>query len=192
MNVKIAATLLLAGLLIAGIAIYVSQPARPVDQAPAPAGPVVAAASEAAAPAARERIDFSLPDIDGQVRKLSDWDGKGRLVNFWATWCAPCRLEMPGFEKLYRDKKDEGFIIVGVSADKTGRSGVLDFLHERDITYPVAMETRELELAFGGISAIPTSFLIDRQGVIRHRTFGFFPATGVRIAINRLLAEDSP
>jgi len=135
--------------------------------------------------------DVSFVTLDGEEVHLSDLRGKVVLVNFWATWCAPCRLEMPGFEKLYRAKKDEGFIIVGLATDRTGRAGVEKFLRERDITYPVAMETRELDLAFGGISAIPTSFLIDRHGVIRHRTFGFFPATGVRIAVNRLLTEDA-
>jgi cytochrome c biogenesis protein CcmG, thiol:disulfide interchange protein DsbE len=136
----------------------------------------------------------SAPDVgwvtlDGEEVRLADLRGKVVLVNFWATWCAPCRLEMPGFEKLYRAKKDDGFVLVGLSTDQTGRAGVEAFLRERDITYPVAMATRELDLAFGGISAIPTSFLIDRQGVIRHRTFGIFPATGVRFAVNRLLAE---
>lgn len=133
--------------------------------------------------------DVTFVTLEGDDVRLSDLRGQVVLVNFWATWCAPCRLEMPGFEKLYRDKKDEGFVIVGLSTDRTGKAGVQDFLRERDITYPVAMETREVELAFGGITAIPTSFLIDRQGVIRHRTFGIFPAAGVRIAVNRLLAE---
>lgn len=137
----------------------------------------------------------SAPDVHftmlgGDEVHLTDLRGKVVLVNFWATWCTPCRLEMPGFEKLYRDKKAEGFVIVGVSTDRTGSAGVEAFLHERDITYPVVMATREVESAFGGITAIPTSFLIDRQGVIRHRTFGFFPAVGLRIAVNRLLREN--
>jgi thiol-disulfide isomerase/thioredoxin len=133
--------------------------------------------------------DVSFVTLDNEEIRLADLRGKVVLVNFWATWCAPCRIEMPGFEKLYREKRDDGFVLIGVSTDKTGRAGVREFLRERDITYPVAMESRDLALAFGGISAIPTSFLIDRQGVIRHRTFGIFPATAVRIALNRLLAE---
>jgi peroxiredoxin len=133
--------------------------------------------------------DVSFVTLDGEELRLADLRGEVVLVNFWATWCRPCRLEMPGFEKLYRDKKDEGFVIVGVSTDQTGRTEVEEFLRERDITYPVAMATREIELAFGGISGIPTSFLIDRQGLIRHRTFGLFPAPALRIAVNRLLAE---
>lgn len=133
--------------------------------------------------------DVTFVTLDGEHISLGELRGQVVLVNFWATWCAPCRLEMPGFEKLYQDKKDEGLVIVGLSTDKTGHVGVEEFLRERGITYPVAMETRELELAFGGISAIPTSFLIDRQGIIRHRTFGFFPPVGVRVAVNRLLAE---
>ena len=141
MNVKIAATLLLAGLLIAGIAIYVSQPARPVDQAPAPAGPVVAAASEAAAPAARERIDFSLPDIDGQVRKLSDWDGKGRLVNFWATWCAPCRREIPLLKSTQEKHAAGNLQVIGIAVDFL--EPVQAYAEETEFNYPILVGQEE-------------------------------------------------
>ncbi|GMR13139.1 MAG: TlpA disulfide reductase family protein [Gemmatimonadota bacterium] len=132
---------------------------------------------------------FALETLDGHPVSLADYDGQVVLVNFWATWCRPCRLEMPGFQKLYRDKADQGFVVLGISTDRGDVAGVEAFLAERGIEYPVAMETREVNLAFGGISAIPTSFLIDRNGVIRHRIFGFMPPPALRVAVNRLLEE---
>ena len=133
--------------------------------------------------------DVTFTALDGESFTMAELEGRVVLVNFWATWCTPCRIEMPGFEKLYRDKRDEGFVIVGISVDRTGTGDVREFLEERDITYPNAMESPGMESAFGGIRGIPTSFLIDRDGVIRHRTYGLFPAAALRIAVNRLLSE---
>jgi peroxiredoxin len=135
--------------------------------------------------------DVSFTTLEGEQLQLRDLRGQVVLVNFWATWCLPCRLEMPGFEKLYKDRKDDGFVIVGVSTDRTGRDDVEAFLRKYGITYPVALETPELRAAFGGINGIPTSFLIDRSGVIRHRVFGFFAPPSVRLAVGRLLDEAS-
>ncbi len=132
---------------------------------------------------------FALETLDGHRVSLADYDGQVVLVNFWATWCTPCRLEMPGFQKLYRDKREKGFVILGIATDRGDRAGVEAFLAERGIEYPVALQTREVNLAFGGVSAIPTSFLIDRSGVIRHRIFGFMPPPVLRVAVNRLLDE---
>ena len=133
--------------------------------------------------------NVALETLDGETVSLADYDGQVILVNFWATWCTPCRLEMPGFQKLYRDKADQGFTVLGISTDRGNRAAVEAFLRERGIEYPVALQTREVNLAFGGISAIPTSFLIDRNGVIRHRIFGFMPPPALRVAVNRLLNE---
>lgn len=133
--------------------------------------------------------DVAFTTLDGERVALEDLRGQVVLVNFWATWCRPCRLEMPGFQKLYRDKMDQGFTVVGVATDRGGRSAIDAFLREHGIEYPVALETRDTNLAFGGVSAIPTSFLIDRDGVIRHRIFGFMPPPALRVAVNRLLEE---
>ena len=135
--------------------------------------------------------DFALETLDGHTVSLADLDGQVVLVNFWATWCRPCRLEMPGFQKLYRDKAEQGFTVLGIATDRGNPAVVEAFLAEWGIEYPVALQTREVNLAFGGVSAIPTSFLIDRHGVIRHRIFGFMPPPALRVAVNRLLEEQA-
>ena len=126
---------------------------------------------------------------DGESVSLAGLEGQVVLVNFWATWCGPCKLEMPGFQKLYDDKRDQGFTILGVSTDRGSWEDVRTFLRERDIDYPVVRTSATADRAFGGATAIPTSFLIDRTGMIRHRIFGFMPPPALRIAVNRLLGE---
>ncbi len=135
---------------------------------------------------------FTLEAMDGTVVHSEDLAGKVVLVNFWATWCTPCRLEMPALQKLHAEKESAGLVVLGISQDRGSRGGVAEFLAERDITYPVAYDTREIERAFGGVSMLPTTFLIDRRGVIRHQVFGFFAPPALRAAIGRLLDEEAP
>ena len=115
--------------------------------------------------------------------------GRVLLVNFWATWCPPCRVEMPGFEKIWRSRAARGFTIVGVAADAGGEEKVREFLGQRGITYPVAMSDRVLDRAFGSPNLLPTSFLIDRSGRIRYVVRGFFAPPALALAVDRLLAE---
>ncbi|MFS8570521.1 MAG: TlpA disulfide reductase family protein [Thermaerobacter sp.] len=77
--------------------------------------------------------------IDGAPYDLREYAGHVVLVNFWATWCPPCRVEMPGFQRVYEDRRDDGFVVLGLSMDATGVASVREFLDERGITFPVAM-----------------------------------------------------
>lgn len=133
--------------------------------------------------------DFQLTTLDGANLSRDALRGKVVLVNFWATWCPPCRVEMPGFQHVYDRKKAEGFTILGVSTDAAGSQHVARYLREREITYPVAMASGGIVRAFGGSSALPTSFLIDRQGRVRHTVTGIFAEVALEQAVNRLLAE---
>ena len=133
--------------------------------------------------------DFQLTTLGGEAVSSETLRGKVVLVNFWATWCPPCRVEMPGFQRIYSDRKDDGFVILGISTDATGTAGVKKFLTERGITYPVAMATGEVVRSFGGANVLPTSFLIDRQGVIRNEVRGIFTSVALGQAVDRLLAE---
>jgi thiol-disulfide isomerase/thioredoxin len=140
-------------------------------------------------PTERPSVPGGEHTLQGEALSLRSLRGQVVLVNFWATWCPPCRVEMPAFERLYRDRADEGFVILGLSVDRAGRGVVRDFLSERDITFPNAMASEEMKRAFGGIRGLPTSILIDREGRIRHRVTGIFTEPALRLAVGRLLAE---
>lgn len=132
---------------------------------------------------------FELTTLAGDTVSGDGLRGKVVLVNFWATWCPPCRVEMPGFQSVYDEKKDDGFVVLGISTDATGREPVERFLAERSITYPVAMATATVIQSFGGTNVLPTSFLLDRDGRIRYEVRGIFAAVALAQAVDRLLAE---
>ncbi len=134
--------------------------------------------------------DFRLTTLDGVPISRDELRGKVVLLNFWATWCPPCRIEMPGFQDVYDDHRARGFVVLGVSTDAVGRGPVLEFLREKGITYPVAMARGDVVNAYGGARVLPTSFLIDRQGRVRHEVRGYFAEDALRQAVGRLLDED--
>jgi peroxiredoxin len=132
---------------------------------------------------------LTLQLLDGRVASLGGGEGRVVLINFWATWCPPCRAEIPGFQDVYEALHDGGFDVLGISTDDRPVAEVQAWLRDRGITYPVAMATPEAVAGFGGIASLPTSFLIDHRGNIRYRVSGFFTETALRAAVNRLLAE---
>ncbi len=133
---------------------------------------------------------YRLTTLTGEEVSSGSLEGKVVLVNFWATWCPPCRLEMPGFQDVYEARKEDGFRIVGVSMDRTGTEPVERFLRERGITYPVGMANSEVFRAFDMPRTLPASYLLDRQGRIRHTVVGVFTEVALARAVDRLLAED--
>lgn len=128
--------------------------------------------------------------LDGDSLALEDLRGKVVLVNFWATWCPPCRVEMPGFQSVYEDYRDQGFTILGFATDLGSDRQVREFLAERKIEYPNALVGEREKRAFGGVPLLPTSILIDRNGAIRHRVEGFFAPPALRAAVRRLVNEE--
>jgi len=126
-----------------------------------------AADSKKAAP------EWQLSDVDGKAVKLSDFKGKVVILDFWATWCPPCRREIPGFVSIQRKYADKGFTVIGVSVDEQGPSVVKPFMHQLGMNYPVVMGTPKVVLDYGGITAIPTTFVIDRQGDVVTAYEGF-------------------
>jgi cytochrome c biogenesis protein CcmG, thiol:disulfide interchange protein DsbE len=117
--------------------------------------------------------DFTLPDLNGTKVSLSDYRGKVVLLNFWATWCPPCRLEMPTMEEAYRKYKDQGFAVVAVSVDTGPTSAIQDFLHEFGLTFQILLDPQMETLKSFDSFSLPTTIVIDRQGFIRARELGY-------------------
>ena len=115
--------------------------------------------------------------------------GRVVLVNFWATWCLPCRVEMPLLQRMRQRYRGQGFELVGFSVDRGSKEGVRAFLRDRGITYPVSVVDGDVERAFGSVRGYPTSFLIDRRGVVRHAVIGPLAPVSLELAVRRLLAE---
>jgi len=131
---------------------------------------------------------FELATLDGQTISSHALRGKVVLVNFWATWCPPCRVEMPGFQAEYDRRQKDGFVVLGIATDGD-RDQVDRFLTEHHITYPIAMASGTVVQRFGGVNVLPTSFLIDREGRIRNEVRGFFAPLALREAVDHLLAD---
>jgi cytochrome c biogenesis protein CcmG/thiol:disulfide interchange protein DsbE len=109
--------------------------------------------------------NFTLQDADGKTVQLSDFKGKVVLLDFWATWCGPCKIEIPWFIEFQRKYKDRGFTVLGVSMDD-GWPIVKEFAQEFKMNYPVVLGNDELGQAYGGVEVLPTTFIIDKQGRI--------------------------
>lgn len=123
-------------------------------------------AGSAASAQNRKAADFTLTTADGKVVELSKLQGKVVLVNFWATWCGPCRREIPDFIEVYQEYKSKGFEIVGIALDEEGFDLVTPFVKKYKIPYPVVIGSGKEVRAYGGFEVIPTTFLIDRKGMI--------------------------
>src|SRR5580704_5241905 len=117
---------------------------------------------------------FLVRDIDGNVISTAEWKDKVVLVNFWATWCPPCREEVPEMISLQRQFGDK-LLIVGVSEDDDGPANVMKFAMHSRINYPIVMATQEVIAAYGGVPALPTTFVIDTQGRVVTKHAGLHP-----------------
>jgi peroxiredoxin len=115
---------------------------------------------------------WQLPDVDGRVINSDQFKGKVVVLDFWATWCPPCRAEIPGYVDLQRKYGRQGLAIVGVSLDRGGPDVVRRFLGDEKVNYQVVLGDDNIVGAFGGVEAIPTTFIIDRHGVVRYRKVG--------------------
>ena len=119
---------------------------------------------------------WKLKDLDGKEVSSSQFQGKIVVVDFWATWCVPCIGEIPGYIKLQEKYGKDGLVIVGISLDEKGPEQVKSFVKAKGMNYQVVMGSEEVQQLFGGLDSIPTTFLIDRTGMIRDRKIGAEPA----------------
>lgn len=134
--------------------------------------------------------DFTLTDLNGKEVSLSNLRGKVVLLEFWATWCLPCRESIPAMNEIYKRYSDKGLVVLGISVDK-GQNILEDvraFAREFSIQYPVAIDSKSVSNHYG-VYSIPTTVLIDKEGKIVLKNIGFSPETEERLSseIERLL-----
>ena len=130
---------------------------------------------------------WELNDTDGKPVKSSDFAGKVVILDFWATWCPPCEAEIPGFVELQKKYGDKGLVIVGVSLDEQGPAVVKPFMQQFGVNYPIVMGDEKIVEDFGGVTAIPTTFIIDKAGNIVKKHIGFAPKENFEEEITPLL-----
>jgi thiol-disulfide isomerase/thioredoxin len=116
--------------------------------------------------------DFELPSLDGKNLKLSDLRGKAVLLNFWATYCGPCKIEMPWFVELQKEYGPQGFQIVGVAMDDASTEDIAKFAKDMGVNYPILLGKEDVGQSYGGVSVLPTTFFVDRDGKLIAREFG--------------------
>jgi peroxiredoxin len=116
--------------------------------------------------------DFTLPDLNGELISLSDFQGYAVLVNVWATWCPPCVYEMPSMEKLHQQFKSEKFKILAVSIDSLGAKAVAPFMEKHNLTFEALVDPAGTIQTAYGVYGIPQSFIIDKQGNIIKKIIG--------------------
>ncbi|HID38145.1 MAG TPA: redoxin domain-containing protein [Calditrichaeota bacterium] len=121
-----------------------------------------------------EAPDFTLPDLDGNDITLSDFRGQIVFVNFWATWCGPCRMEIPHFIELI-DKYGDDFVVLGVALDPREFDKVPGFAKKLGINYPVVYDKKGVSRMYGGIQSIPTTFVVNREGKVVEYIVGSRP-----------------
>jgi len=130
---------------------------------------------------------WQLAALGGERVKSSDFDGKVVILNFWATWCVPCREEIPGLVELHQQYGDDGVIIVGASVDRGGVDLVKRFVERFKINYPIVIADEKVLRDFGNVEAVPTTFLIDRNGRVAGKHVGFAEKETLEREIKSLL-----
>jgi cytochrome c biogenesis protein CcmG/thiol:disulfide interchange protein DsbE len=142
-----------------------------------------------AAPAADAKLapDFELKDVSGKTVKLSDSNGTVRLVDFWATWCSPCREEIPMFKDLHARYGSRGLTLIGIAMDDEGSSVVEPFVRENAMPYLNLLGNEDVASAYGPLRGLPTKFLVDREGRIVATYFGPVPRKVLESKIESLL-----
>lgn len=131
--------------------------------------------------------DFSLESLDGKTMRLSDFRGKAVLLNFWATWCGPCKVEMPWFVDLQNQYGSQGLQIVGVAMDDASKEDIGKFAKDMGVNYPILIGKESVGDQYGGVPALPETFLIGRDGKLVDKIIGLRGKGEIEDAIKKAL-----
>jgi peroxiredoxin len=132
--------------------------------------------------------DFSLESLEGKTMRLSDLRGKAVLLNFWATWCGPCKIEMPWFVDLQKQYGSQGLQIVGVAMDDGSKEDIAKFAKDMGVNYPIVIGKESVADQYGGVDALPQTFLIARDGKIADKIVGLRGKSEIEDAIKKALS----
>jgi len=133
--------------------------------------------------------DFALASLEGKTVRLSDYRGKAVLLNFWATWCPPCKIEMPWFVELQKQYGPAGLQILGVAMDDGSPKEIAAFAKEMGVNYPVLIGKEAVGDAYGGIPYLPVSFFIDRNGKVVDKVLGLKGRGDIEGDVKKILAS---
>jgi thiol-disulfide isomerase/thioredoxin len=131
--------------------------------------------------------DFSLQSLDGATMRLSDLRGKAVMLNFWATWCGPCKIEMPWFVDFQKQYGAQGLQIVGVAMDDASKEDIAKFAKDMGVNYPILLGKESVGDQYGGVNALPETFLISRDGKIVDRIIGLEGKAEIEDSIKKAL-----
>jgi peroxiredoxin len=133
--------------------------------------------------------NFTLQTLDGKKVSLADYRGKAVLVNFWATWCEPCNVEMPWLVDLHKKYAAQGFEILGVAMDDAAPKDIAKFAQDKGVNYPVLIGQDAVGNAYGGVAFLPGNFYVDRNGKIIDKAFGLIGKPEIEENIQKIIAS---
>jgi peroxiredoxin len=145
------------------------------------AGPAVGLSGSRTAPS------FSLPDTNGNIYSSAQFAGKPAVINFFATWCPPCKAEIPGFVEVYNKHRSEGFELIGISLDTDTRENLPGFLMSNKVGYRILFGDLATARAYGGVSALPTTFFVGKDGEIKNVHVGYMDKDAFDKEVRKLL-----
>lgn len=171
-------------LAMAVICMVFPEASRTQDKAPAPAAERLTNDPKGAV---APEFDLKVLPGDGKTLKLSELKGKVVLLNFWATWCEPCKVEMPWFRDLQKKYGPQGLQVVGVALDDTGEDAIISFSKKMGVNYTILQGTDDMADMYGGVEGLPESFFIDRSGKVAERKLGLASLADIEAIVKKLL-----
>jgi thiol-disulfide isomerase/thioredoxin len=136
---------------------------------------------------------FALTNLEGKKVSLADYKGRPVLVNFWATWCGPCKVEMPWFEEFRKQYAAQGFEILGLADDvDAGKDAIGKVAKKAGVSYPILLTDGKVQTAYGGLDVLPMSFYVDRNGVVVEETAGLGSKDEIEAHIRKTIASGAP
>ena len=131
---------------------------------------------------------FTLVDLDGKKVSLADFKGKPVMVNFWATWCAPCKLEMPWFEEFRKKYAAQNLVILGIADDDASKDEIAKAAKKTGVSYPILLTDGKVDTSYGGVELLPTTFYVGKDGVVVEQTSGLAGKDDLESNVRKLLA----